>query len=85
MPEEPVFRKIAVEIHDVSGTVLEGIISLPKGGYHSRLSDYLNDPQRNFVVLTSVIIQGEPVRTYRSLIINRSTILYIIEREEKLT
>jgi hypothetical protein len=47
-----------------------GLLSLPKEGYRSRLSDYLNSHDRDFISLTEVTLQaldqtgapGPPVR-----------------------
>jgi len=83
---EPVFRKVPVEIRDSLGSTIEGILHLPKVGYHSRLSDFLNDETKSFIAVQSAIIyEGEEIKNYRALIINKSSIVRIIEREEKIS
>ena len=46
---------------------ITGVLSMPRDGYRSRLTDYLNASERAFVALTDVELEsldgvGEPVR-----------------------
>ena len=45
---------------------ITGMLRLPRDGYRSRLTDYLNSSERAFVALTDVVLQplggGEPER-----------------------
>ncbi|RLD17668.1 MAG: hypothetical protein DRI36_03195 [Caldiserica bacterium] len=86
MPE-PAFRKIPVELLNNTGETIEGVIHLPKMGYHSRLSDFLNDETKKFVAIQNAIVylpNGE-VKHYRTLIVNKFSIVRIVEREERIT
>jgi hypothetical protein len=43
-----------------------GVLRLPREGYRSRMTDYLNSSERDFIALTDVLIEpldgaGEPV------------------------
>ena len=37
---------------------ITGMLRLPPDGYRSRLSDYLNAPERNFLALTDVEVEA---------------------------
>jgi hypothetical protein len=52
---EEVGRRIAIETarHRITGQ-----LRLPTDGYRSRLSDYLNAPERTFLPLTDVVISA---------------------------
>jgi hypothetical protein len=54
---------IETERHRIAGAVL-----LPADGYRSRLSDFLNASERDFIALTDAVIEplGDPDGTYRS-------------------
>jgi hypothetical protein len=49
---------------------IEGILRLPRDGYRSRLTDYLNSGERSFIALTDVELEpidGRPgTRSWRS-------------------
>ncbi|MCD6413981.1 MAG: hypothetical protein J7L54_07545 [Elusimicrobia bacterium] len=80
-----VFRKVPVEIKDITGRLIEGVINLPTTGYKTRLSDYVNDTSKHFIALTNAIISNEGVveKKYKSIIISKSAIVHIVELEEK--
>ncbi len=80
-----VFRKVPVEIKDITGRLIEGVINLPTTGYKTRLSDYVNDTSKNFIALTNAIVSKEGVveKKYKSIIISKSAIVHIVEIEEK--
>jgi hypothetical protein len=40
---------------------ITGAVTMPTGGFRSRLSDYLNHSERNFIALTDAIV--EPLGT----------------------
>ncbi|MFH1352250.1 MAG: hypothetical protein ABIH68_01590 [bacterium] len=66
-----VFKKVPVEIKDVTGRLIEGIANLPVSGCKKRLSDFINDPEKTFIPLTNAIVYGRgqgfsrPVPNYR--------------------
>jgi hypothetical protein len=37
---------------------INGVLRLPRDGYRSRLTDYLNASERGFIPLTDVVIEG---------------------------
>lgn len=44
---------------------LSGLLTLPRGGYRSRMSDFLNSSERDFISLTEVTVEalGEDGKT----------------------
>ena len=83
MPEG-VFRKIPVEIKDITGRIIEGIISLPGAGYKTRLSDFVNDPDKHFIALTNAVVSkdGQVEKKYKSIIVSIPAIVHIVELEQ---
>jgi len=81
---EAVFKKVPVEIQDITGRTIEGVINLPSSGYKTRLSDFVNDPSKLFIVLRDAIVtkNGVVEKEYKSIIISKSAIVHIIEIEE---
>jgi hypothetical protein len=64
---------------------IEGKVMLPPTGYHSRLSDHLNNPEREFLIvldatLTPLDQGGEPRHT-RVVMIHRERIDLVIPTE----
>jgi hypothetical protein len=58
---EPTYKgkRVEVEIH-TDTYVIRGILFIPmadKGGYASRLSDLLNNPEKQFLALTDVKVE----------------------------
>jgi len=80
-----VFKKIHVEVEIIGGRIVEGIINLPTAGYKTRLSDYINDTTKSFIPMANAIISknGRLEKKYRSVIINKSAIIHIVELEQK--
>ena len=37
---------------------ITGSVTLPRGGYRSRISDYLNSGERDFIALTDVVMES---------------------------
>ncbi len=50
------FRKERIRI-DTSRYRITGELTLPRDGYRSRVSDFVNATERDFLVLTNVIIE----------------------------
>jgi hypothetical protein len=48
---EQVERRVEQVIVETERLRIEGSIMLPPEGYRSRLSDYLNEPQREFLII----------------------------------
>ena len=80
-----VFKKVPVEIKILGGRLVEGVINLPTAGYKTRLSDFINDAAKSFIPLANAIISkdGRMEKKYRSIIINKSAIIHIVELEQK--
>jgi hypothetical protein len=60
---------------------ITGTMTLPAGGYRSRLSDALNAPEREFLSLTDVTLEplggGEPERHPFIVVGNRHVVLAV--------
>ncbi len=80
-----VFKKVPVEIEILGERLVEGVINLPTAGYKTRLSDFINDTAKSFIPLANAIISkdGQLEKKYRSIIINKSAIMHIVELEQK--
>ena len=37
---------------------IRGLLSMPRDGYRSRLTDYLNASEREFIALTDVVVES---------------------------
>jgi hypothetical protein len=65
---------------------LTGLLRLPPEGYQSRLSDYLNAPERNFLALTDVEItplQGDgPVQRRPFVALSLAHVVLVSHVEE---
>ena len=83
MPEG-VFKKIPIEVKDVTGRKIEGVINLPGTGYKTRLSDFLNDNTKDFVALTNAVVSknGQVEKKYKSIIISKAAVIHIVELEQ---
>ena len=60
---------------------IEGLLTLARDGYRSRVSDVLNASERDFLTLTDVTLQpldGEPAEHYPFLAVARSHIVYVV-------
>jgi hypothetical protein len=65
---------------------ITGFLSLPPDGYRSRLSDYLNAPDRSFLALTDVQVSplegGGGVEQYNFLALAVSHIAFAVPFDE---
>jgi hypothetical protein len=54
MPMEQRQQRVVIETarHRITGAV-----TMPTGGFRSRLSDYLNHSERNFIALTDAVVE----------------------------
>ncbi|MFH1958112.1 MAG: hypothetical protein ABIJ15_06515 [bacterium] len=80
-----IFKKVPVEIKDVTGRLIEGIVNLPVSGYKKRLSDFINDPENTFIPLTNAVVSRDGVveKKYKSIIISKTAVIHIVELEQK--
>jgi hypothetical protein len=63
---------------------ITGSIRVARDGYRSRLSDYLNAPERTFLALTDVELMpldGGPVERHAFLALSMRHIVFAIEPE----
>jgi len=62
---------------------IEGLITLARDGYRSRVSDVLNASERDFLTLTEVSVQplegGGPVELHPYLTLARRHIVFAVE------
>ncbi|MBA2792929.1 MAG: hypothetical protein H0U32_02915 [Thermoleophilaceae bacterium] len=79
-------RKRERVILETSRYRISGDVTLPPEGYKSRLSDHLNEPQREFVIVLDAIMTpfDDPDNRFRSqvVMINRSKIDVIFPENE---
>ena len=64
---------------------IEGILTLARDGYRSRVSDVLNASERDFITLTEVTVaplDGGPVELHPYLSIARRHIVFAVAAEE---
>ena len=58
-----------------------GVVTLPRDGYRSRLSDMLNASERDFLALTAATVEpldgSTPVSTYEFLAVHRDHIVFV--------
>jgi hypothetical protein len=60
---------------------IEGMITLARDGYRSRVSDVLNASERDFITLTQVVVaplQGGPQERHRYLTLARRHIVFAV-------
>jgi hypothetical protein len=60
---------------------IEGVLTLARDGYRSRVSDVLNASERDFITLTDVTvapIEGGPVELHPYLTLARRHIVFVI-------
>jgi hypothetical protein len=72
--------RIETERHSI-----EGLITLARDGYRSRVSDVLNASERDFITLTDVSIaplDGGPVELHPYLSLARRHIVFAVAAEE---
>lgn len=64
---------------------IEGIVTLARDGYRSRLSDVLNASERDFITLTDVTVaplEGGPIELHSFLSLARRHIVFAVAAEE---
>ncbi len=64
---------------------IDGCITLARDGFRSRVSDVLNASERDFLILTDVVVDplaGGPRETYRFLAVGRAHIVFAVVIDE---
>jgi hypothetical protein len=64
---------------------IEGVLTLARDGYRSRVSDVLNASERDFLTLTDVTVaplQGGPVERHAYLTLARRHIVFAVAAED---
>ena len=64
---------------------IEGLMTLARDGYRSRVSDVLNAPERDFLTLTEVTVEplsGGPVELHSYLTLARRHIVFAVAAPE---
>jgi hypothetical protein len=64
---------------------IEGLMTLARDGYRSRVSDVLNASERDFLTLTDVIVEplnGGPVESHSFLVLARAHIVFAVSAAE---
>jgi Family of unknown function (DUF6812) len=67
---------------------IEGILTLARDGYRSRVSDVLNAAERDFITLTDVTVtplEGGPTELHPYLSLARRHIVYAVAADEQPT
>jgi hypothetical protein len=65
---------------------IEGILTLARDGYRSRVSDVLNAAERDFITLTDVTVsplEGGPVELHPFLTLARRHIVFAVAAEQE--
>lgn len=61
---------------------IAGVVTLPRDGYRSRLSDMINASERDFLPLTAATVEpldgSAPVSTYEFLAVHRDHIVFVV-------
>ena len=60
---------------------IEGVLTLARDGYRSRVSDVLNASERDFITLTDVTVaplEGGPVELFPYLTLARRHIIFVV-------
>jgi hypothetical protein len=64
---------------------IEGVITLARDGYRSRVSDVLNASEREFITLTDVTVaplEGGPIELHAYLSLARRHIVFAVAAED---
>jgi hypothetical protein len=64
---------------------IEGLVTLARDGYRSRVSDVLNAAERDFLTLTDVTVaplEGGPVELHKYLTLARRHIVFAVAAED---
>jgi hypothetical protein len=65
---------------------IEGVLTLARDGYRSRVSDVLNASERDFITLTDVTVQpleGGPVELFPYLSLARRHIVFAVSAPDR--
>jgi hypothetical protein len=78
----PPERQLEPIVLETSRYRVEGKVMLPPTGYHSRLSDHLNNPEREFLIVLDATLtpldSGREQRSIRVVMIHRDRIDLVI-------
>jgi hypothetical protein len=78
----PPERQLEPIVLETSRYRVEGKVMLPPTGYHSRLSDHLNNPEREFLIVLDATLTpldaGREARTIPVVMIHRDRIDLVI-------
>jgi len=64
---------------------IEGVLTLARDGYRSRVSDVLNAVERDFITLTDVTVaplEGGPIELHEYLTLARRHIVFVVAAED---
>jgi hypothetical protein len=64
---------------------IEGLMTLARDGYRSRVSDVLNASERDFLTLTGVTLEpldGGPIESHSFLVVARAHIVFAVSAED---
>jgi hypothetical protein len=64
---------------------IEGVLTLARDGYRSRVSDVLNASERDFITLTDVTVaplEGGPTELHAYLTLARRHIVFVVASDE---
>lgn len=68
---------------------ITGVVTLPRDGYRSRLSDMLNASERKFLPLTAVSVEpldgSAPVSTHEFLAVHRDHVVFVVPAGQQTT
>ena len=65
---------------------IEGVVTLARDGYRSRVSDVLNASERDFITMTEVTVaplEGGPIELHQFMSIARRHIVFAVEAPEQ--
>jgi hypothetical protein len=81
------FRQERIRVETLRHRI-EGVMTLARDGYRSRVSDVLNASERDFLTLTDVSVQplnGGPIESHSFLAVARAHIVFAVSAAEPLT
>jgi len=76
--------KHRVKIYTTDGWEIQGHVSIPVGGYNSRLSDFLNNSTNNFIALTDALVyseDGKLLATESFISVNKQAVKLVIDED----
>jgi hypothetical protein len=76
-------KQVQVKVLMLNQLEVIGMVTMPSNGYHSRLSDLINNSQ-SFLVLTDVTVykNGAVVSHSPFLCVNKQSIIFLAEDED---